>query len=47
MGGWGHPQGAEHMVTARLGCKGAMAGTGLANSHPGSMNMLENAIPTL
>ena len=46
-GGWGHPQGAEHMATARLGCKGAMGATGLANSHPGCMSMLVNATPTL
>ena len=26
-GGWGHPQGAVHMVAARLGYKQAMVGT--------------------
>ena len=31
-----------HMVAARLGCKGAMIGTGWANSHPGYMNRLRN-----
>ena len=27
-GGWGHPQGAVHVLAARLGCERAMAGTG-------------------
>ena len=39
-GGWGHPQGDMHMVTARLGCKSTMVGTGWANSCPGCMNKL-------
>ena len=29
-GGWGHPQGAVHMVAARLGFEKAMVGTGRA-----------------
>ena len=39
-GGLGHPQGAVHMVAARLGCKWAVVGTGWANSHPVCMNRL-------
>ena len=39
-GGLGHPQGAMHMVAARLGCKWAVVGTGWANSHPVCMNGL-------
>ena len=27
-----------HMAAVRLGCKGALVGTGWANSHPGCMN---------
>jgi len=30
-GGWGHPQGAMHVVAARLGFERAMVGTGLAH----------------
>ena len=33
-GGWGHPQGAVHVVAARLGCETAMVGTRWATSHP-------------
>ena len=32
-GGWGHPQGAVHMVAARVGCKRAMVRIGWATSH--------------
>ena len=39
-GGWGHPHGAVHRAAARLGCKGAMVGTGWAASRPGCMNRL-------
>ena len=34
-GGWGHQQGAVHMVAARLGCKRTIVGAGIANSCPG------------
>ena len=34
-GGWGHPQGAVHMVAARLGFEKAMVGTGRATPHGG------------
>ena len=40
LGRWGHPQGAEHMAAARLGCKRNMVGTGWANSRPGCMSKL-------
>ena len=36
--GVGSPKGAVHMAAASLGCKRAMAGTGLTNSYPGYMN---------
>ena len=39
-GGLGHPQGAVHMVAARLGCKWVVVGTEWANSHPVCMNGL-------
>ena len=38
--GWGHPQGAMHMVAARLGCKRTMVGNWLANSRPGCTSRL-------
>ena len=37
-GGWGHPQGAVHMVAARLGFKMTMVDTRWANSRPGCMS---------
>ena len=39
-GGWGHPQGDMHMVTARLGYQSTMVGTGWDNSCPGCMDRL-------
>jgi len=39
-GEWGHPQGAVHMVAARLGCERAMVGTGWATSCPDCMDKL-------
>ena len=39
-GGWGHPQGDMHMVSARLDCQSAMVGTRWANSCPGCMDRL-------
>ena len=39
-GGWGHPQGAVHMVAARLGFEKAMVGTGLATLPPDCMDRL-------
>ena len=33
-GGWGEPQGAVHMVAARLHCEKAMVRTRLATSRP-------------
>ena len=39
-GGWGHPQGNIHMMTARPGCQSVMVGTGWANFHPGCMDRL-------
>ena len=38
-GGQGYPQGAVHMVAARLGCERAMVGT-WARSHPDCMDRL-------
>ena len=46
-GGWGHPQGAVHIVAARLGYKTATVGTGWANSLPGCMNRLRKHYPHL
>ena len=39
-GGWGHPQGAVHMVAARLGFEKAMVGTGRATPCPDCMDRL-------
>ena len=39
-GGWGHMQGAVHMVAARFGCEGAMVGSGWGTSRPECMNRL-------
>ena len=39
-GGWGHPQGAVHMVAARLCFEKAMVGTRWATSHPDCMDKL-------
>ena len=36
----GYPQGAVHMLAARLGCERAMVGTGWATSHPDCMDRL-------
>ena len=37
-GGWGHPQGAVHMVAVRLSCESNMVSTGWANSRPGCVS---------
>ena len=39
-GGWGHPQGAVHMVAARLGVEKAMVGSGRATPRPDCMDRL-------
>ena len=39
-GGWGHPQGAVHMVAARLGFEKAMVGTPRATPRPDCMDRL-------
>ena len=45
-GRWvGSPQGAVHMVAARLGCKRTMVGTSWVNSRPGCMSRLRKHYP--
>ena len=39
-GAWGHPQGAVHMVAARLGFEKAMVGTGRATPRPDCIDRL-------
>ena len=46
-GGWGHPQGAVHMVAARLGFEKAMASTGRATPALSAWTGLENTTLTL
>jgi len=46
-GGWDHPLGDLHMVTARLGFEKAMVGTRWATSRPDCMDKLENTTLTL